>query len=213
MNLHRSDGKSDWEKLAPAKRNAWQQVAASTNGVVTAANALTVIGLMLVLTGLVLIGAKEYWAGVIIVAAGRLCDVLDGIVAEATGTKSRLGESLDASFDKLALLAVFVVLPIVGIMPWWMVAILLVPNLLNSILATIAVRRAIVLHPSRAGKLSMAYSSAAILIIVLLQVVSSPIETALKIILAVALLLAFVIGLQSSRDYLKEMRAAKSANP
>lgn len=156
MNLHRSDTRPEWQAVSQYQRNVWQRVAASTAGIVTPGNILTLIGFSLALAGLGAILDERYWLGTIGLIVGRLLDIADGWAAEQTGTKSPLGESLDASIDKLITGGTIVVLGIAGLVSWWVLLGLLTPHLLITIVATIAISRGKRFHPSRTGKLSMA---------------------------------------------------------
>src|SRR5260370_1427998 len=113
MNLHHAD-KPDWEKQPPDSWNVWQRLAARTQGVITPANFVSLAGVAMVITGLVLITVNSVLLGTLLVIIGRMADILDGIVAEMTHTKSPLGELIDATIDKMILLAAIVVLALDG---------------------------------------------------------------------------------------------------
>lgn len=155
MNLHRTSGTPDWDTVAPAKRNTFQRVAAQTNGVVTPANAISVIGMGLVVWGLIMVIDQQFWLGLGLLAIGRLLDIVDGVVAEATQTKSPLGEIVDAGIDKIGTLLTIAALFMANVADWWLVTVLLLPQLL--ILGVIFYKRQkdISVHPTRPGKLSM----------------------------------------------------------
>lgn len=156
MNLHRVTGKSDWAAIAPAKYSGWQRIAARTHGIVTPANVITLIGLAIVGIGVALIVMHTYWWGAALLLVGRLLDLADGIVAHATHTKSQIGELWDATADKLGTLAAIAAIALSGAVPWWVVAALVVPQLIIAIVVLYKKRRGIALHPTRSGKLSMA---------------------------------------------------------
>jgi phosphatidylglycerophosphate synthase len=157
MKLHRINGKPEWEPVSPQRQNSWQHVAANTRGIVTAGNALTVLGFGIALVALVAILQKNYGLGVLGLFVGRMLDIADGYVADKTRTKSPLGELLDASIDKLITALTLLVFLIAGITPWPVLLVLLIPHLIITIMAFIANARGARLHPSRYGKLSMAF--------------------------------------------------------
>lgn len=64
-----------------------------------------------------IVGHNWGWALALLVAAG-LSDGLDGLLARALHQQSRLGEYLDPIADKLLLSTLFLVLSIVGQIPW-----------------------------------------------------------------------------------------------
>jgi CDP-diacylglycerol--glycerol-3-phosphate 3-phosphatidyltransferase len=70
-------------------------------------NHLTLIGLGITVVGAVLV-AEQYWvAGGIVIFLGGAFDLLDGALARASGTTSRLGAFLDSVFDKVGEVVVY----------------------------------------------------------------------------------------------------------
>lgn len=154
MQLHRTTGQPDWEAVPTAERNYWQQHAARTNGWLTPANIASVIGLLIVLFGLGELLAKHYVVCIVCLAVGRLTDIVDGWLADRTGTKSPLGERMDATIDKIGVFLAFIVFFIVPVGNGWLVLALLLPQVAATILSLVAVRQGRHLHPSRIGKLT-----------------------------------------------------------
>ena len=158
MNLHRTSGTPDWENVKPTDRNAFQKMSAATRGIASPANIITVIGLGIVVYGLVLLLQQHYWPGLTLLAIGRLLDIVDGIVAESTGTKSPLGELFDAAADKIGTLLTIIALVVAGITDWWVIVALLIPQAIIPLVIFYKKRRGISVHPTRQGKLSMAFA-------------------------------------------------------
>lgn len=156
MNLHRTTGKPDWETIPAPKRSTVQNVAVATHGIVTPPNLITFVGLGLVLYGLYALLQQDYWLGLALLAIGRLLDIADGLVAQKTGTKSPLGELLDAAVDKIGTLLTIVILFVGGISYWWLIALLLLPQIIIPIVSLYKKSKNKVIHPTRIGKLSMA---------------------------------------------------------
>lgn len=152
MNLHHADDRPDWEKKAPAERNAWQKLAAATSGVVTPANLLSFAGFALACAGLLRIARTDFWVGTILLVGGRLADAIDGLTAEATGTKSPFGETVDAGLDKAIAFTALAVLTTVHIIPWWIALPIAILNVWNMLMTWYGERRAIHVQPSRNGK-------------------------------------------------------------
>jgi phosphatidylglycerophosphate synthase len=156
MDMHRVGKRADWQKVANRQRNPWQRLADKTSGVITIGNALTIIGFALVVAGLAALAREHYWLAVGLLFVGRSCDLLDGWAASMTGTKSPLGEKLDAGFDKLATVLTLTVLLLIGIVPWLAVALIAVPHIAIAAVSAMVLSRGKLLHPSRWGKNSMA---------------------------------------------------------
>ena len=72
---------------------------------------------------LVLVPQADWWAVGLLIAAG-LSDWLDGKLARAWNQQSRLGEVLDPAADRLYIAATLIALAVRGIIPWWLVAVL-----------------------------------------------------------------------------------------
>lgn len=156
MNLHRASTKPDWEQVSDTERTSIQRMAAATHGIVTPPNIITAVGLVLVLYGLWHIIHEEGFIGVCIVAFGRLLDVVDGMVAELTKTKSLLGEMSDAVADKIGTLLTVAALFVVDAAPWWAILMLVLPQMIIPLIIAYKKRHGISVHPTRQGKLSMA---------------------------------------------------------
>jgi cardiolipin synthase (CMP-forming) len=72
--------------------------------------------------------ADDWAVGVLIVAG--LSDWLDGKIARALNQASRLGQVLDPAADRLYIAATIVALAVRGIIPWWLVAVLALRELI-----------------------------------------------------------------------------------
>jgi cardiolipin synthase len=95
--------------------------------VLTVPNALSVLRLILVPVFLYLLFAvHEYgWAVAVLMFSG-FSDWADGKIARLVANQSsRLGALLDPAVDRIYMVAVPIALAVAGIVPWWIVAILL----------------------------------------------------------------------------------------
>ena len=93
--------------------------------VFTVPNAISVARLagVPVFLWLVLGPHADWWAVGLLIAAG-VSDWLDGKLARAWNQQSRLGQVLDPAADRLYIAATLAGLAIRGIIPWWLVAVL-----------------------------------------------------------------------------------------
>jgi cardiolipin synthase (CMP-forming) len=97
--------------------------------VFTIPNLLTVVRFMGVpLFIWLVLGQKEYGAGVIVLAVMAGTDWIDGYIARRYDQASKLGRVLDPIADRLALLAVAFTLVIAGVVHWLYLAALVVPD-------------------------------------------------------------------------------------
>lgn len=156
MSLHRAL-RSDWSAVAPQERNIWQRWAAVSHGVFTPGNIISVTGGALVIWGLVLLSRNGLITGSGAIIIGRLCDLLDGLVAEHTKTKSPLGEFVDATIDKILIVLALFVLVNHELIPIAVGTLMFIHAAYMIGLATIARDIKAPLHPSRSGKLATAF--------------------------------------------------------
>ncbi|HEY4621303.1 MAG TPA: CDP-diacylglycerol--glycerol-3-phosphate 3-phosphatidyltransferase [Gaiellaceae bacterium] len=93
-----------------------------------------------------------YWATTIFVVA-MATDQIDGWLARRSGTSSALGKLLDPVADKVLVLAVLVMLVGEGVAPAWMVALIVVREILVSGLRLAALERRVVLGARDLGRI------------------------------------------------------------
>jgi cardiolipin synthase len=82
----------------------------------------------------------DYWAVVLLIVAGAT-DWLDGKIARALNQGSRLGQVLDPAADRLYIAATLVALAVRAIIPWWLVAVLALRELVVGGALTVLKRR------------------------------------------------------------------------
>lgn len=174
MNLHRTSKKPDWEKISASQQTTIQKIAATTHGLVTPPNLITIIGLGIVVYGLISILNQAYWTGLILLTIGRLLDIVDGIVAEKTGTKSPLGEIFDATADKIGTILTIIVIIFANITHWWVIAALIIPQIIIPFVIFYKKQKGINVHPTRPGKLSMAFTWVGIVGLLVAKAVGEP---------------------------------------
>jgi len=83
----------------------------------------------------------DYWAVALLILAGA-SDWLDGKLARALNQGSRLGEVLDPIADRLYIAATIIALAVREIIPWWLVAILALRELVVGVALAVLKRRA-----------------------------------------------------------------------
>jgi CDP-diacylglycerol--glycerol-3-phosphate 3-phosphatidyltransferase len=94
----------------------------------------------------------DYWATALFIAA-MSTDWFDGRIARRSGRTSQLGSLLDPVADKLLVVATLIVLIDQGVFPAWMVAAIVVRELLISGLRQAALQRGVVISARDLGKL------------------------------------------------------------
>lgn len=155
MNLHRAEKLADWEKVPASEWNIFQRVAAATHGVVTPGNFVTIMGGACVASGLVDVYNGKTKRGTWKIGIGRVADAFDGGAADITGTKSRFGEMLDATVDKLAMLGIVGVFYKKNIISRGTALHIVGQNLVNVATTAVAKQYDAEIHPSAMGKKTM----------------------------------------------------------
>lgn len=99
--------------------------------VLTVPNVLSVLRLILiaVFVYLLLVSHSYGWATAVLMISGA-SDWADGKIARLLDQYSRLGELLDPAVDRLYMVVVPVAMAIAGMIPWWIIAVLLVRDAL-----------------------------------------------------------------------------------
>jgi cardiolipin synthase (CMP-forming) len=82
----------------------------------------------------------DYWAVGLLIVAGAT-DWLDGKIARAFNQGSRLGQVLDPAADRLYIAATIVALAVRAIIPWWLVGILALRELVVGVALAVLKRR------------------------------------------------------------------------
>lgn len=213
MNLHRIEGTAEWAAVSPRDRNAWQKAAASTHGIVTIGNFFSLLGLLSVPYGLILVSGEDHIMAIVVLALGRLCDLLDGWLADKTATKSPLGEKIDASFDKVSTGAAVAGLVLLGILPGIIAAGLIVPHAIIAVLALIAFAAKKPFHPSIIGKLSMAALWLTILVFMAIPALPSNVQSQGELIALGVFYMTTALGVAALLGYIMELYRSRRQTP
>ncbi len=121
-----------------------QETEVQTDRILTIPNVLSFLRLLgvPVFLWLVLVPQADGWALVLLMVSG-ITDYLDGAIARATGQISRLGQLLDPLADRLYIAATLLGLALRGIIPWWLVVLLLSRDLVLALVLARLKRRGI----------------------------------------------------------------------
>ena len=127
------------------------------DAVFTIPNVLTVVRFLGVpLFIWLVLGPREYGYGALVLAVMAGTDWVDGYIARRFNQMSRLGRIMDPIADRLALLAVAVTLVIAGVVEWWYLTALLVPDTILLAVSLYYFRSHPDLPVSRVGKIRTA---------------------------------------------------------
>ncbi|MFA7265924.1 MAG: CDP-alcohol phosphatidyltransferase family protein [Candidatus Nanopelagicales bacterium] len=119
-----------------------QETEVQTDRVITVPNILSFMRLLGVplFLWLILVPEADGWAIVVLVFAG-ISDYLDGKIARKWNQISRVGQILDPLADRLYILATLIGLLLRGIIPWWLVAVLVGRDLIMGVVLAVLKKR------------------------------------------------------------------------
>lgn len=171
FNLHRPQkNRADWENAAAETLNSWQKIAAATSGIITPSNLMDAgaaaaeqdlsdrilraqKAMSRAKSAEKFVDAAEDKKRALIADQFLLpVDVLDGIVANETGTKSPLGEKVDVASDMWRTFVKTRTRLATGEFSTLDAGILLAPKLLNAATGGIALARGGEFHTTRFAK-------------------------------------------------------------
>ena len=128
--------------------NRRADAAVVSDRVLTVPNALSALRLLLipVFLWLVLGVQADLW-GVLVLAVSGITDWLDGVIARRTGQITQVGEILDPLVDRLTIAATLIGLALRSLIPWWLVGILVLRELVLLALVPALRRRGLTALP------------------------------------------------------------------
>jgi cardiolipin synthase len=110
-------------------------------------NLITLARIALVPVLILLLKEQNYAAGLLVFVIAGASDALDGFLAKRLNVQSRLGAILDPVADKLLLVSTYVMLTLLGHIPFWLVLVVAFRDLL--------IVGGYVLYTSHAGPVKM----------------------------------------------------------
>ena len=100
-------------------------------------NILTIIRFILIPFIFVSVITKHFLVALIIFTISALTDVLDGFIARKFNYITNIGKLIDPLADKLTQISLLLSLAILGILPWWIFAIVFIKELVMVISASV----------------------------------------------------------------------------
>jgi len=115
-----------------------------SSDVLTIPNVLSMARLVLipVFIWVALVQEADGWAFAIL-AISSATDWLDGVIARRFNMMSRVGQILDPMADRLFVFSTILVLAVRGIVPWWLVAILVLRDVVMGLIQLVVNRRGV----------------------------------------------------------------------
>lgn len=173
------------------------------------ANVLTLVRLLLVpifLFALFYGGGHHSTARVVawaIFAVACITDRFDGLLARNYGMATEFGAFVDPIADKTLIGSALIGLSMLGELPWWVTVLILVREIGVTVLRLSVIRRGVI-PASWGGKLKTLVQAVAIGLFVL--PLSGPLHMAANVVMAVAIVLTVVTGIDYVASTVKEVR-------
>lgn len=155
-------------------------------------------------------GPLRWWSAVLFIIAIST-DWVDGWLARSRGLVTDLGKILDPIADKLLTSGALVCLSILGELPWWVTAIILVREIGITVWRLVELRRGNVVPASSGGKLKTIVQSVAIsfALVPLWTVFGEWVHWVNGVLMTAAVILTVWSGLLYVRDAVQLARAAR----
>ncbi|MGX5695385.1 CDP-alcohol phosphatidyltransferase family protein [Agromyces soli] len=103
----------------------------------TVPNVLSMLRLALVPVFLVLLVRADYVAALVVLVVASLSDLADGYLARRLDQVTRLGQLLDPAADRLYIFAALIGLAAGGLVPWWIVVIIVARDVFLLVLGVV----------------------------------------------------------------------------
>ncbi len=120
----------------------------ASDRILTVPNLLSLLRLLLIplFLWLVLVAQADLWA-VAVLALSGVTDWADGAIARRSGQITRLGQLLDPLVDRLTVMATLVGLALRELIPWWLVGLLVLRDVLLLCLVPLLRKRGLTALP------------------------------------------------------------------
>jgi CDP-diacylglycerol---glycerol-3-phosphate 3-phosphatidyltransferase len=164
-------------------------------GLVNVANILTVVRILLVPVFVVcLFAGGTVWRLVALAAfvVASVTDLLDGRLARSRGLVTDFGKIADPIADKALTGAALISLSVLGELPWWVTALILIREIGVTVLRFVVIRRGVI-AASPGGKLKTLLQVIAICLYILPESLSPP-ALVKEVVMAAAVVVTLVTG-------------------
>lgn len=169
-----------------------------TNKKINIPTALTILRIVLAAVFMIFVMIPGAWAkanALVIFILAAITDKVDGYLARQTKTVTDLGAFLDPIADKILVNLAFLALTVLGAVPVWVFAVVLVRDLLVNGLRMFAAKNHIVLEASVLGKFKTTFQMVALGVILFGLIVNIGLVTAIgNILLYISLIMTIISG-------------------
>ena len=162
---------------------------------------LLMVVLLTKFEGREIIGLENEFIALIVFLVAALTDFLDGFIARRRQQVTRLGQLLDPAADKILTSSAFVALVELGLMPAWMVVVVIAREFAVSALRSVAALQNVAISAAFAGKVKTTIQITTIAVLI----VSTPLEPLQRIVPGLQWL-TVLVTLYSGAEYFVQFR-------
>lgn len=174
----------------------------SWSDILTPASAITLAGLVICIVGSLYL---NQWLGLILIAAGRAFDLIDGPVARATKV-THFSLIFDPIADKIALIAILISCWHYHLVPTGILAYIFCIHVIISIVSVIAERRGTATGAAIAGKLHLFLHNVALVAYLLGHMLTPTLGQALTTIAPILVICSVPFAILTLRAYARQIQ-------
>lgn len=157
-------------------------------------NKLTILRVIAVPIFVVLFINKHFWLAILIFALASLTDLLDGKIARSRGLVTNFGKIMDPLADKILVYSAFSLMVANGMIPAWVLIVILAREFTVSGMRTVAASEGIVIAAAMSGKIKTVLQMLSVIGLLLLNAISSTVLTVTAYVLLYASLVMTVFS-------------------
>ncbi len=135
---------------------------------------------------------QSLWISVSLFLLSGLTDIVDGWIARHFNMITDVGSVYDPLVDKLMQITAVVCLAVIGVIPWWVIAFVLIKELTMIVAGSILYAKKIVVHSNWYGKAATVFFYSVIFILIVCPDMSEASKNALLGMLVGVLVLAAI---------------------
>lgn len=157
-------------------------------------NKLTILRVIAVPIFVVLFINKHFWLAILIFALASLTDLLDGKIARSRGLVTNFGKIMDPLADKILVYSAFSLMVANGMIPAWVLIVILAREFTVSGMRTVAASEGIVIAAAMSGKIKTVLQMLSVIGLLLINAISSTVLTVTAYVLLYASLVMTVFS-------------------
>ncbi len=157
-------------------------------------NKLTVLRVIAVPIFVILFMNKHFWTAILVFSLASITDLLDGKIARSRGLVTNFGKIMDPLADKILVYSAFSLMVANGMIPAWVLIVILAREFTVSGMRTVAASEGIVIAAAMSGKIKTVLQMLSVIALLLLNAIASTVLTVTAYVLLYASLVMTVFS-------------------